>query len=106
MNWLATILCILAGGCALWAFAGLMAPQAALSFALPARQSRDNAFGFPMRLAVICAIAAAGSIYGADDIGIAMWAGLISGLLFWKACQRFNHLRGTPLQRMGIILPD
>jgi hypothetical protein len=106
MNGLAIFLYILSGLFALWAFTGLRSPKEALFFALPALQTRVNAFWLPMRFAVLCAIAATGSVYVEHDDGIAIWAGLISGLMFWRACLRFNRLRGTPLQRMGIVLPS
>jgi hypothetical protein len=106
MNWLPVILCILSCIFALWAFAGLFTPKDFFSFALPMFRTRGNAFCFPLRFAAICAIAATGSVYGAHDDGIAIWAGLISGLMFWRACLRFSRLRGTSLQRMGIVLPS
>jgi hypothetical protein len=106
MNWLTILLCVLSGVFALWAFAGLLCPKEALPFALPDLRTRSNAFSFPLRLVVICAIAAAGSVYGEDNDGIAIWAGLISGIMFGRACLRFSRLHGTPLQRMGIVFPS
>jgi hypothetical protein len=106
MNRLAVILSILSCIFALWALVGLFSPKKFFSFALPLFQTRGNAFCFPMRLAAICAIAAAGIVYEANDEGIAIWAGLISGVMFGRACLRFTRLRGIPLQRMGIILPS
>jgi hypothetical protein len=106
MNWLAVILYTLSCIFAILALAGLVAPKEVIFFALPVLRTRGNAFGFFLRLAVICAVAAAGSVYGASDDGIAVWAGLISGFMFTRACLRFSRLRGTPLQRMGIFLPS
>jgi hypothetical protein len=106
MNWLAAILCILSCAFALLACSGLFGKKWAIFFALPVFRTRGNAVCFPLRFAVICASAEAGSVYGAVDDGVAIWAGLISGFMFWRACLRFSRLRGTPLQRMGIVLPS
>jgi hypothetical protein len=105
MNWLTVTFCILSCIFAVLAFAGLFTKKI-IFFALSKFQTRGNAFCFPMRLAGICAIIAAGSVYGAHDDGISIWAGLISGIMFWRTCLRFSRLRGTPLQRMGVVLPS
>jgi len=104
MNTLVITLYALAAAASIWAVAGLISPQKALSFALPKLQSRGNAFWFPMRFAVMFALVAAG--WEATDPGIKILSGLVAGILLTSAARRFIFLQGTPLQRLGIFLPS
>ncbi|MDR2696343.1 MAG: hypothetical protein LBC79_08210 [Deltaproteobacteria bacterium] len=100
MNAFLVTLCALALA---WAFSGLAAPRS-LFFALPALQTRGNAFFFPLRLACIAALA--GIAWDAADPGMELLSGLIAGIMLAGAVRRFAFLRGTPLQRMGVFLPS